>query len=110
MCLQLAFLLFSAGNVVVGIRVACYHYFLGDFLCCPFNYFVVGVDISCLFSRYASSNFSLSTVFSRSYFLVGVDFGVVFDINLQTTLLVFSVGVDVSWLVGDFLVGVVVWC
>ena len=102
--------LVPASNVVVGIRVACYHYFLGDFLGCPFNYFVVGVDISCLFSRYASSNFSLSTVFSRSYFLVGVDFGVVFDINLQTTLLGFSVGVDVSWLVGDFLVGVVVWC
>ena len=34
----------------------------------------------------------------------------VFDINLQTTLLDFSVGVDVSWLVGGVLVGVVVWC
>ena len=29
---------------------------------------------------------------------------------MPTTLLVFSVGVDVSWLVGGFLAGVVVWC
>ena len=98
---QTMLLLLVSGSIVIIIFLEIFSVALSIILLYGWIYLVRFLDV-------ASSNFSSLTVFSRSYFLFGVDFGVVFDINLQTTLLVFSVGVDVSWLVGVFLVGVVV--
>ena len=63
-----------------------------------------------LFLEMASSSFSSSSLRNRSYFLFDFWLGLVLDISLQITLLVFSVVVGMGWVDVFFSVVVEVGC